>query len=142
MSNRIGELTEDAAWELYQAHQVNPEKRNRTRNMRTTYKEMVGQYLVIFHDGNQPFYMDEFGHVTEEWRESRTFETSDDARDLVRDLLRAKPLNTYDYKEMGKPRKNDPWDRNFIAHIDSALIYLIERTTPERWAVNENLAKG
>lgn len=98
---------------------------------------MVGKHMVIFKDCGVPFYMTPSGRATEEWRESRTFDTPEDAQRLILELLRAKPFSAYRNQERIGRREGDPWDQVFLARVKSARIYVIDRVSPERWAINK-----
>lgn len=131
-------MTEHDAIELFQAYQDRPKTPKRKRTMSQT---LVGRYILIFRNERSgvPFYMSPSGHKTEEWRESQTFTTAEDARDVIINLLSAALL----HRPNGRPRNypDSPWDREIISHAKSARIYAIERELPERWALNETVAK-
>lgn len=128
------DLTADGAWDLYQKYQYT----TTSGSKRAMAGTMIGKYVVIFRDCGVPFYMTPSGRVTEEWRESRTYETAEDARDLILDLLRARPLTAYRNQERRGRRPGDSWDQAFLARANSARIYVIDRISPERWATNDN----
>lgn len=132
-------MTEDEAYSLFQKFSVGTKKMDSAvkTTTKTSRGSKVGQYIVVFRNHGIPFYMTPVGYVTELWRESQTYSTVDDARNLILDLMHAKQLSSYDYREVRGRRKDDPWDRAFLIYIKTARIHLIERESPERWSINE-----
>lgn len=131
-------MTEHDALKLFQAYQDKPKAPKRKRTMS---QKLVGRYMLVFkHErSGTPFYMSPSGHRTDEWRESQTFTTADEAREVIINLLSAAML----HRPNGRPRNqpNSPWDREIITNARSARIYAIERELPERWATHETVAK-
>lgn len=104
-------------------------------------KKILGRFLVVFRRTLGPFYMTEWGHLTDDWQDSRTFASATEARNLITDLVHAKPLSKYTTCERRGRRSDEPWDQVFVASARSARIYRIERMSAKRWAANDHVAK-
>lgn len=132
-------MTEDEAIELFQSYQAKPKP---PRRVRTMQNKLVGRYMLIFRGERSgvPFYMSPSGHRTDEWRESQTFGTAEEAREVIINLLSAAILNR-PKSGRSKNQTDSPWDRDILTNARSARIYAIERELPERWVLNDAVAK-
>lgn len=104
-------------------------------------KSRVGRYVIMFRNHSGPFFMNECGRLTIDWKNAVLYDTADEAhRFLVR--IMASPLPKRVRLSEGYLRlRGNAFDNCFLFSRQTARIYEISRELPERWVTNDHTIK-